>query len=168
MQPILACVCEWILFCLRTLYFLNVYTCSVKEQESKTFLFSFLSRIWPSNYSNNDNYFNDKNTFQPKQFFKFIPIIILYNRETIQVQLTFHQILTSTANILRMQASQHFSFGIIAYHCNLYIIHKCGLLTESESGNLIPHVFWPFYPKIWHVFANISVILLSCNLSSRT
>ena len=40
-----------------------------------------------------------------------------------------------------MQAPPDFSFGITAYHCNLYIIHKCGLLTEGKSGNLIPNVF---------------------------
>ena len=40
-----------------------------------------------------------------------------------------------------MQVPQDFSSGIVAYHYNLYMIHKCGLLTESKSGNLIPNVF---------------------------
>ena len=90
--------------------------------------------------------------------------ILYLNRETIQVQLPFQQNvanLTLIANISRMQAPQDFSSGIIAYYYNFYMVHKCGLLTESKSGNLIPNVFLLVLLKIWHVFANISVILLS-------
>ena len=67
------------------------------------------------------------------------------------MQPIFQQILTLTANIL----PQDFSSGIIAYHYNLYMIHKCGLLTESKSGDLIPNFFFLlFLLKIWQIFCN--------------
>ena len=50
------------------------------------------------------------------------------------------QILTLTENISRMQAPQDFSFGITVNHYNLCKILKCGLLTKSKSGNLIPNI----------------------------
>ena len=51
------------------------------------------------------------------------------------------QILTSTANISRMQAHIDFLFGTIVYHYSLYMYLKYGLLTGSESSDSYPKRF---------------------------
>ena len=57
------------------------------------------------------------------------------------------QILTSTANISRMQAHIHFLFGTIVCHYSLYMYLKYGLLTGSGSSDSYPKRFLTVFAK---------------------
>ena len=98
-----------------------------RAREQNIFIFIFKQNFCPQSW-----YFKNKNAFQPKFFSSLFPYITmdkLYKCSSLFQQNHGCKFwLNSTANILRMQAPPDFSFGIIAYHCNLYITHKCGLL----------------------------------------